>query len=861
MSITLGEHIFLNIESNEYLQELFDAILYNYSLKLFGINQSPIEFNLDHALRFADLLSKSTDSNRAEQHKVWAQEIVALLFDLYPENQKIRFYLGSVLTNTNNFRGLSLHPSVYHPVNLFESVFEEYKKSDLRIPGSPSEYFFQAQKMVYNSLVKDRFSYSGPTSMGKSFVMRIFIKEQIEKGYKQNYAIIVPTKALINEVSSKLILELKGLLYEKDYRVVTAVGAIALEQMHNFILVLTPERLLYLLIDKPDLEINCLFIDEAHKISSKDSRSPFYYKIIDILSNRANPPRFLFSAPNIPNPEVYLQLISDNLLGQNERLSTRFSPVSQIKYVIDLVKNEVLIHNDYSHKNQLLEKLDNDYSLTKVIKRVGENAQNIVYCSSTSKAIEYALEYSNGLTAISSDRDLLSLANDVKNQIHNDYYLAELLKKGIAYHVGYLPSGIRMRIEELFRKGSIKTVFCTSTLVEGINLPADNLFITSYKNGASIMTPIDFRNLVGRVGRIEYNLYGNVFLVRLSETIKIEKYKDLIDKDVPDQKLSIKDQLTTPQKKIIVECLRRGQIELLRYPNNQSNENYSLMRKFALILLKDILDNNHSLVYKAFSSLLSPEAELEIRKSFYDKGTDDDINISIDQTDTLLTKIQNGLGYPQFNSQGFIDYNDLLSFLEELCQAFKWEKYEARTLGFVSKKTGGHGKLRWYAVILSQWIRGNGLNIIMDEAIKYKQKHPNSGVEINNQIVEYDDSIQHRNIVISETLLAIEDVLLFRISNYFLKFSMEYKKYHKLEILSNDWYEYVEYGTTNPLTIFLQRNGFSREASTYIGNHKEEYITLIDEEFKIKAALLQSQNTAVKKEAEEIKYNIPELFV
>ncbi len=64
-----------------------------------------------------------------------------------------------------------------------------------------------------------------------------------------------------------------------------------------------------------------------------------------------------------------------------------------------------------------------------------------------------------------------------------------------------------MRIEELFREGEIKTIFCTSTLVEGINLPADNLFVTSYKNGRSNMTPVNFRNLVGRVGRIEYNVH------------------------------------------------------------------------------------------------------------------------------------------------------------------------------------------------------------------------------------------------------------------------------------------------------------------------------------------------------------------
>ena len=79
--------------------------------------------------------------------------------------------------------------------------------------------------------------------------------------------------------------------------------------------------------------------------------------------------------------------------------------------------------------------------------------------------------------------------------------------------MGYLPASIRLRIEEGFKDGMIRTMFCTSTLVEGVNLPADNLFITSYKNGRSDMNEVEFRNLVGRVGRIQYNLYGNVFML------------------------------------------------------------------------------------------------------------------------------------------------------------------------------------------------------------------------------------------------------------------------------------------------------------------------------------------------------------
>lgn len=861
MSTILGDSIFKDIESNEYLQEIYNAILFNYSLNLFGIpKKNPVEFNLVDALRFADILSKSTDPIKAELHKVWAQEIVALLNTLYPKNESVQFVMGSVLTNVCNYRGLSLHQNQYIPNNTFENAYEEYKKSILRIPSQSEGYFFKSQRAVFDSLNKERFSYSGPTSMGKSFVMRIFIKEQIIKGIQSNFAIVVPTKALINEVSSRIITDLKELLAEKNYRVITAGGAISLQQKHNFVLVLTPERLLYLLLERPDFKLDYLFIDEAHKISSKDSRSPFYYKIVDLLTKRKNKPHFIFSSPNIPNPDVYLKLTNISNDDISEKMTTSYSPVSQMKYIIDLVEKEVKVHNDYNKKFIPIAKLKENVSLTQMIKTAGKNSQNIVYCSATSKAIEYALDYANSLKTQEDNAELIALSREIKGQIHADYYLAELLTKGVAYHIGYLPADIRLRIEDLFKNGAIKTIFCTSTLIEGVNLPADNLFITSYKNGLSHMTPVEFRNLVGRVGRIEFNLYGNVFLTRIEDNVEPQKYVDLIEKEIPEQKLSLVTELSIPQRKVIIECLSQGKIELLKHPKKQSVENYALMRKFALILLKDIMSNRNSYVRKEFSSLLSAEIENKIRIAFSSKTTDDDINISSDQVENLTDAIGKGLTYPKLTYQAKVDYSQLVSFLEKLCDIFKWEKYEKSTLGHKSTKNGQHGKLRWYAVILYQWISGNGLSLIMQSAIKYKKDHPASGVEVDRKIVDFDDSIKHRNIVISDTLNAIEDVILFRIANYFLRFSSEYKRFHNIEVIPDDWYEYVEYGTTNHLTIFLQRNGFSREASTYIKQHLE-YISEFNGEYKVKTELLNCPNKSICKEAAEIKYNIPELFV
>ena len=80
---------------------------------------------------------------------------------------------------------------------------------------------------------------------------------------------------------------------------------------------------------------------------------------------------------------------------------------------------------------------------------------------------------------------------------------------------------------------------------------------------------------------------------------------------------------------------------------------------------------------------------------------------------------------------------------------------------------------------------------------------------------------------------------LFSISNYFLRFSNEYKTVHKVTEFDNNWYEYVEFSITNPLTILLQRNGFSHESATYIRNHRYEYVVQGDagEDLKLKSSL------------------------
>lgn len=198
--INLGESIFNEIDQNDYLNSIYDNMLYNYALIKFHLTsvRQRRDYDVNAALQFADLLSNSTHTSKADDHKMWAQEIISLLLELEPENEQVKYYAGSVLTNVGNFRGRELVKSSYTERTLQEKTFATFCKQYLTIPADKSKTFFLQQKNIYDRLSSNFLSYSAPTSMGKSFIMHMFIKEQIMNGVKMNFARIVPTLSLIH---------------------------------------------------------------------------------------------------------------------------------------------------------------------------------------------------------------------------------------------------------------------------------------------------------------------------------------------------------------------------------------------------------------------------------------------------------------------------------------------------------------------------------------------------------------------------------------------------------------------------------------------------------------------------------------
>ena len=69
----LGDVLFQDIDDNDYLNELYKNILYNYTITILQIThiKQLRGIEVDDALRFADLLSKSTHAKKADSHKIW----------------------------------------------------------------------------------------------------------------------------------------------------------------------------------------------------------------------------------------------------------------------------------------------------------------------------------------------------------------------------------------------------------------------------------------------------------------------------------------------------------------------------------------------------------------------------------------------------------------------------------------------------------------------------------------------------------------------------------------------------------------------------------------------------------------------
>ena len=96
--------------------------------------------------------------------------------------------------------------------------------------------------------------------------------------------------------------------------------------------------------------------------------------------------------------------------------------------------------------------------------------------------------------------------------------LADCVLKGVAFHYANIPKKLRQEIERAFSDSKIRYLVCTSTLLQGVNLPAKSIFMFKPTKGQNRpLRSADFWNLSGRARRLRSEFQGNIMVARIKE--------------------------------------------------------------------------------------------------------------------------------------------------------------------------------------------------------------------------------------------------------------------------------------------------------------------------------------------------------
>jgi len=442
------------------------------------------------------------------------------------------------------------------------------------------------QKRIWDISAKSKFlGISAPTSAGKSFVILLkCIDNIIKKG--GNIVYIVPTLSLINQVVNDFHDKLNEFSLD-DYEILTTYNE---QRNSNIIYVLTPERAIsaYNEDTLPFGKVNSFIVDEIQNIerleNKEDERSKILFDSLIELSFSYSPDLIIFSGPRVSGlKNMGFDIFQE--LNSNE-LNTISSPVTNFTYSI-LKKGNKYYFKQYSQINKnhsSIEILNTDYIkiggkqyddkylsyLSNIINKLGIDSKNIIFSPTSGTARKIAIDLANNNAVVNSNNRLKSLIKYVSSTVHPNYDLIKTLDNGIAYHHGKVPSHIRNVLEYAIKEKMIDTTVCTTTLMQGVNLPAQNVimrngYLSTRNIGGDMpkLTNYEISNLRGRAGRLLKDFVGRTFVLDENAFVNQTEIQGDLFKDENKDLQSGYGKIFTSNKRTITDAVF----------NNKSNEN------------------------------------------------------------------------------------------------------------------------------------------------------------------------------------------------------------------------------------------------------------------------------------------------
>lgn len=385
-----------------------------------------------------------------------------------------------------------------------------------------------------------------PTSAGKTKATELILRSAFLADRVSLAIIIAPFRALCHEIKNSLVEafhneptkvdELSDAL-QTDFEIAKLLG-------HQQILVVTPEKLLYVLRHAPELaaQVGLLVFDEGHQFDS-GTRGITYELLLTslrsmipegtqkvlisaVISNAEAVGEWLNGEPNVVEGTTLIPTFRSvgfaswlDQLGRIEYVDSRDAEQNEF-FVPRVIERFNLGRKKRERANRFFpEKTDGQAIALYLGLKLVPNGSIAVFCgrkSTAASVCEKAVDIIERGVPLALPSDY-SNSQEVKRLTHlhvenlgADAPASKSAVHGIFSHHGNTPHGIRLAVEHAMRDNLVRFVVCTSTLAQGVNLPIRYLIVTSVYQGMERIKVRDFHNLIGRAGRAGMHTEGSI---------------------------------------------------------------------------------------------------------------------------------------------------------------------------------------------------------------------------------------------------------------------------------------------------------------------------------------------------------------
>jgi superfamily II DNA/RNA helicase len=407
-----------------------------------------------------------------------------------------------------------------------------------------------------------------PTSSGKTLLAEFRIIQTKVNVANAWIAYLVPTRALVNQITFRLRRDLDNL----GIKVEQATPAFELDGFEEElltmsdsfdVLVTTPEKLDLLMRSDVTKENNnrplgLVILDEAHNLG--DGERGLRSELVLAMINRESPDtHFLLLTPFVPNAqELATWLDSERSKSITPSLSVNWQPNDRLlALVYPKGKGKVWglvakpLHVNIPHRSIIAfdepvtiqhEKPHGiTYSEAKSSKNniaaitaeaLSQRGNSVVLAFSPTDCWNIAGKLAKNLPEKNSAK--LALVREfTESEYGSDFMLCELLRKGIGVHHAGISPEMRTILEWLAEEDELAVLVATTTLAQGVNFPISNVILSTTTKplkkgdyyGRKDLSPEEFWNIAGRAGRLFQETLGLVFFAsQTSDNKKIETF-------------------------------------------------------------------------------------------------------------------------------------------------------------------------------------------------------------------------------------------------------------------------------------------------------------------------------------------------